>query len=51
MVEDRYIILKIELIINKLLYRDGIIDKRSYEQTTKKIEKLLLEEEKKVVLF
>ena len=45
--KDRYIKLKIELIVNKLLYNKNIINKNLYEQTSKKIDKLLFEENKK----
>ena len=45
--KDRYIKLKIELVVNKLLYNKNIIDKNLYEQTSKKIDKLLFEENKK----
>ena len=45
--KDRYIKLKIELVVNKLLYKKNIINKNLYEQTSKKIDKLLFEENKK----
>ena len=48
--EDRYIKLKIEYIINKLLYEKYVIDKNLYEQASKKIDRLLFEENKKILL-
>ncbi len=45
--KDRYIKLKIELVVNKILYNQNIINKNLYEQTSKKIDKLLFEENKK----
>ena len=45
--EDRYIMLKIEKVVNKLLYAHNIINKRKYEITAKKLDKLLFEESKK----
>ena len=45
--EDRYIKLKIEYVVNNLLYEKDVIDKNLYEQTSKKIDKLLFEENKK----
>lgn len=48
--KDRYIKLKIELVVNKLLYKKNIINKNLYEQTSKKIDKLLFEENKNNLL-
>ena len=48
--KDRYIKLKIELIVNKLLYNKNIINKNLYEQTSKKIDKFLFEENKNNLL-
>ncbi len=48
--EDRYIKLKIEYVVNNLLYEKDVIDKNLYEQTSKKIDKLLFEENKKILL-
>ncbi len=42
--EDRYIKLKIEYVVNNLLYEKDVIDKNLYEQVLKKIDKLLFEE-------
>ena len=48
--EDRYIKLKIEYVVNNLLYEKDVIDKNLYEQVLKKIDKLLFEENKKILL-
>ena len=45
--EDRYRMLKIEEVVNKLLYAHNVISKRKYERTAKRINKLLFEESKK----
>ena len=42
--QDRYIMLKIEKVVNKILYEKEIIDKKEYEQMAKKIDRLLFEE-------
>lgn len=47
--DDRYMMLKIESLVNKLLYAENYIDKRKYERVSKRIDKLLFEEEKKGV--
>lgn len=44
--EDRYIKLKIEYVVNNLLYEKDVIDKNLYEQVSKRIDKLLFEEKK-----
>lgn len=44
---ERYIKLKIEAVVNKLLYSKNIIEKNIYEETSKKLDKLLFEENKK----
>ena len=44
---ERYINLKIEAVVNKLLYNKNIIEKNLYEETSKKLDKLLFEENKK----
>lgn len=41
---DRYIILKIEIVINKILYAKNVINKETYNQVSKKLEELILEE-------
>ena len=48
--EDRYIKLKIEYVVNNLLYEKDVIDKNLYEHVLKKIDKLLFEENKKILL-
>ena len=45
--EDRYIMLKIESVINKILYVENAIDEKKYKITAKKLDKLLYEERKK----
>jgi len=45
--EDRYMMLKIESVVNRILYVENVIDKRKYEKTLKKLDKLLFEESKK----
>lgn len=44
--QDRYIMLKIEMVVNRILYKKAIIDKQEYEQTEKMIDKLLFKESK-----
>ena len=44
---ERYIKLKIEAVVNKLLYSKNIIEKNIYEETSKKLDKLLYEGNKK----
>ena len=44
---ERYIKLQIESVVNKLLYRKNIIEKKLYEETSKKLDKLIFEENKK----
>lgn len=44
---ERYIKLQIESVVNQLLYSKNIIEKVLYEETSKKIDKLLFEENKK----
>lgn len=44
---ERYIKLKIEEVVNKLLYKKKVIEKNIYEETSKKLDKLLFEESKK----
>lgn len=39
--------LKIEVVINRILYVENVIDKRKYERTSKRLDKLLLEASKK----
>ena len=44
--QDRYIMLKIEMVVNKILYEKNIIEKKEYGQTAKMIDKLIFKEEK-----
>lgn len=44
---QKYFKLKIESIINKMLYDNNVIDKDIYEKMSLKLEKLLFEEKKK----
>lgn len=39
--------LKFEIVINKMLYAEGVIDEKIYKRVSKKLDKLLLEESKK----
>lgn len=41
---EKYLKLKIESVMNKILYQKEIITKDMYEKTAQKIDKLLLEE-------
>ena len=45
---ERVIQLKIETVVNKLLYNKNIIQKELYEETSKKIDRLLFEQAKKI---
>lgn len=44
---EKYIKLKIEYIINKILYEKNIIEKDMYNYTSKKLDKLLYEQKNK----
>lgn len=44
---EKYIKLKIEYIINKILYEKNIIEKDMYNYTAKKLDKLLYEQKNK----
>ena len=44
---ERYIKLRIEAVVNKVLYNKNIIEKNIYEETSKKLDKVLFEENKK----
>lgn len=39
--------LKFEVVINRMLYVDGVISERKYKRVSKKLDKLLFEESKK----
>ena len=45
---ERFIDLKIEVIVNKLLYKKNIIDQFQYQYALKQIEKMIFEENKKI---
>ena len=45
--KERIIELKIEVIVNKLLYEKNIIDQSQYQNALKQIDKLIFEENKK----
>ena len=45
--EEKYIKLKIEAVINKILYKKKIIDENLFENTSKKIDKLIWKEKNK----
>lgn len=45
--EEKYIKLKIEAVVNKILYNKNIIDKNLFENTSKKIDELIYKELKK----
>ncbi len=44
---EKYLKLKIEYIINKILYKKNIIDKNTFEKVYIKLDKLIFEENKK----
>lgn len=44
---EKYLKLKIEYVVNKLLYQKNVIDKNLFQKTSKKLERLIFEENKK----
>ena len=44
---EKYLKLKIESVVNKILYEKNIIDKNVFEKTYTKLDKLMFEENKK----
>lgn len=44
---ERYIMLQMETIVNKLLYQKKVIEKNKYDEVSVKLDKLLFEENKK----
>lgn len=44
---ERYIKLQIESIVNKLLYQKKVIEKNKYDEVSIKLDKMLFEENKK----
>ncbi len=45
--EDKYIKLKMEMVVNKILYNKKIINKDIFEKASKELEKLLFIERQK----
>ena len=45
--EDRYMKLKLERVINRILYVEGVIDEKKYRRVSKRLDKLLFDEHKK----
>ena len=45
--KDKYIKLKMEMVVNKILYNKKIINKDIFEKTSKELEKLLFIEKQK----
>ena len=45
--EDKYVKLKIETVVNKILYEEGVINEKMYKHILKKLDKKLYEESKK----
>ena len=39
--------LKLERVINRILYMEGVIDEKKYKRVSKKLDKLLFDEHKK----
>lgn len=44
---ERYIKLQIEAVVNKLLYSKEVIEKNTYQEVDAKLDKLVFEEDKK----
>lgn len=44
---EKYLKLKIEVVVNKILYKKNIINKNIFEKTSLKLDKLMFEEDKK----
>lgn len=44
---EKYLKLKIESVVNKLLYKKNVIDKNIFEKTSTKLDKLMFEDNKK----
>lgn len=47
---DRLVKLKIEVVVNKLLFEKNIIEKSLYEETLRKLDRLMFEEQKNNVV-
>ena len=44
---EKYLKLKIEAVVNKILYKKNVIDKNIFEKTSLKLDKLIFEKNKK----
>lgn len=44
---EKYLKLKIEAVVNKILYKKNAIDKNIFEKTSLKLDKLMFEKNKK----
>ena len=44
---EKYLKLKIEAVVNKILYKKNVIDKNIFEKISSKLDKLMFEENKK----
>lgn len=44
---EKYLKLKIESVVNKILYKKNIIDKNIFEKTSAKLDKLMFDGNKK----
>ena len=44
---EKYLKLKIESVVNKVLYKKNVIDKNVFEKISAKLDKLMFEENKK----
>ena len=44
---EKYLKLKIESVVNKILYKKNVIDKNIFEKTSLKLDKLMFEKNKK----
>ena len=48
---EKYLKLKIESVVNKILYEKNIIDKNVFEKTSTKLDKLMFEKNKKYIFL
>ena len=44
---EKYLKLKIEAVVNKILYKKNVIDKNIFEKTSLRLDKLMFEKNKK----
>ena len=49
--EDRYMKLEFERVINRILYVEGVIDEKKYKRVLKKLDKLLFELDNKKICW